>query len=543
MLLKRYPATEGLDNAITDRLIKHYIVREEPRRGEFWFELVHDRLIESILESNERWYRTALTPLQRRAAEWYRSGQRYRHLLGRRELAKEESLANITNLTPIETKFLNASRAARDQEDQLRVLLTRQRGESLPDAGWGGIFGQDVDPAVREALRPLLEHRRRQAGRHVQRRYREFVDGTAFRPGDTKWTFLARNGAGLGRAEPEIIPLYLLIVGDPETIPFTFQYQLDLQYAVGRLDFDTPDEYANYARNVLEAERQRPEEAPRAVFFAAQPPQDRASKMLVEDLIRPLTQRLGDSEEDWSIDLILGEEATKDRLRQLLGGGEPVQLIFVGGHGMSFPSGDPIQVEMQGAIVCHDWPGPMRWKGPLEPQFYLGSRDIVEDPDLRGSIVFLFTGYCGGTPRLDDFPEDPLKPAQEIAPRSFTAALARRLLGSPAGGPLAVIGHVAETWASSFMSQRGEKDLGVFQAALRRLMEGYPVGLAMDAFNARYAEQSAMLAAEIEAHPELGLGDPSLFNHLIATKDARNYIILGDPAVRLRLDHDGPSPG
>ena len=224
----------------------------------------------------------------------------------------------------------------------------------LDQTGWGLILAHDADPAIKEALTPLLDLRAAQAGE----RFRCYEGAQGHRPDETKTAFLARHKMGPGPADPDKVPYYLLICGSPQRIPFRFQSQLDVQYAVGRIHFDTLDEYANYARGVVECET-RPLRLPRRVnFFGVANPMDQATSLSAKHLVTPLKDQLTRELTDWTFDSVMAEAATKARLGRLLGGDETPSLLFTASHGMDFPLGNARQLPHQGALLCQDWPGP-----------------------------------------------------------------------------------------------------------------------------------------------------------------------------------------
>ena len=419
--------------------------------------------------------------------------------------------------------------------------------DDLAQAGWALVFpfvrkGGEAEAhqaAIREALAPLLALRRAQAARRDERRYRECLGPDAYRPGETKQQFLTRMGAGPGPVDPAKFPYYVLLVASPEEIPYRVQYQLDVQYAVGRLHFDTIDEFARYAANVVEAETRPGPVTRRMAVWAAENPDDRATRASARHLAAPLADALERDQIDrWQVSRFLGEHATKERLASLLGRDVP-SLLVTASHGVGFSAGDPRQRSDQGALLCQDWDGPRA--GSLTPSHYFAGDDIPADADLRGLVGFHFACFGAGTPKHDDFSRNGDLPSLvDIAPHAFVARLPQRMLGR-ARGALACIGHVDRAWASSFLQadprQAGAAtaQISVFESALKRLMEGRCVGHAMDYFDLRYAELASDLAARIEDATKYGVAvdDRELAQMWLYANDARDYAVIGDPAVRI----------
>lgn len=423
-----------------------------------------------------------------------------------------------------------AALVAKDEAASVASLGVQEgvNPDILAEAGWGIVFAHDADPRIREALAPLLDRRRSQA----VDRYCELSGPDGYRPNETFGAFLKRFGiAPASPVNPDLLPYYLLLVGGPESISYRFQYQLDITFAVGRIQFDTVEEYGRYAAGVVAAE-EAPPTSRSAAFFGPRNDDDLATSLSVDRLLNPLSTSVGAGVSGWTtISAIGAGQATKQRLGTLLGGENP-SLLLTAGHGMTFPDGHPDQFLHQGALLCQDWPGPRAWTQAIPPEQYFAGGDVAQDAGPGPMIAFLFACYGAGTPRTDEFIRNGLQPLQ-IAPNPFISDLPKRMLGHPASPALAVVGHVERAMSYSFTWPGTGDHLETFKSALNSIVKGRRVGNALEYFNERYAHLSTILA-DLQDNAQWDPPNDSQVAALwTARNDARNYVILGDPAVRL----------
>jgi hypothetical protein len=407
-------------------------------------------------------------------------------------------------------------RRHRAEEDDLEVMFGFDP-ENLASVGWGVVTAPDVDPAVQAALEPLLTLREGGAGERFHR--------LEYRPGEDADAWLDRHGvAAPQRVDPrQGVPYYLLLVGDPATIPYEYQYELGLNYAVGRIHFDTAEEYSSYGASVLSAEAVS--SPPHGHIFGTRNPADEATALSSELLVTPMLKDLQQLSTDSLLTEDIGGTAKRSRLAELLVTDDAPSVLFTASHGLG-DSGTANR-ETQGALVCQDWPGPLLG-GPVTEDQYLAGRHIDRSRPIRPNVIVTFACYGAGTPATSDF--DGL----QLAPEPFVARLPQCLLGNPSGGALAYVGHIDRALGYSFMWTGVGSQVSAMSGMMLALLSGKRLGSAMEEVTSTFGSVAAILAQRInqrlrfcrtiDAHTLLGLWS--------AYYDARNYVILGDPAVR-----------
>lgn len=400
----------------------------------------------------------------------------------------------------------------------------------LNQAGWCVVFPGNKDCSdLKAQLEPLLKLRAGQAPGLFS-----ILEGDqGYQPGDSAEKWLKRRHLDLRTVDPfGGVPYYVLIVGSPDEIPFEFQYKLDSFWAVGRLYFDAIPDYGKYAQKVVDAEQT---EVPKtAAIVATRHKGDSATQFLHDYLAVPLLT--GDehhpplgSSGGFKTQPLLADQATKQNILDLLAGkragGRP-SLLFTGSHGVSFESNDPHQRIKQGALLCGDFPAVGE---VVTPDRFLCEADLA-GLALDGMIHFCFACYSAGCPANDTYDRQPDGSEKPLMPNPIVAKLPQGVL---ARGALAVFGHIDRAWTSSFKGV-GQPQIQDFRFVLEQILQGVRVGHATDLFNQRWSGLSNSLSDMLKNRQVPGqVSDDELTEMWKVRNDARNYVILGDPAVRL----------
>jgi hypothetical protein len=400
-------------------------------------------------------------------------------------------------------------------------------------AGWTFLVNAD-DPrldSAREILRPLAEHR------GMANPGRPLVYRSESRDRVYEWLHEEYYSLALkeGRA-----PQYILLVGDPQRVPFEFQSVLATVANVGRVDFDSLDQLQVYVDKLLRLETAPDPVVEReAVFFAPDhgypDPTYFSRKYMAEPLAARVEDKLGLASRT-----IFGPEATKQELTSALRAGRPA-LVYTASHGLgAIHEPADVQRQVNGAICCQS-------AGPPTSESLFSADDVPHDqPFLEGTIFFQFACFGYGTPAESDYAHWLDGVSTRYTENDFVAALPRKLLSHPRG-PIAYIGHLDTAFLHAFADpkaphilDRWHTRIAPFVMAVDELLGVQPSGLALHDMNVRYGICNGLITSTYDRQrrgrftwtPE---SKTQFLDQWISRGDAQNYMVLGDPAARLRM--------
>ena len=447
----------------------------------------------------------------------------------------------------------DAEEADKDKIISLIQQKTQQKTFGLPDfvdpedfdeTGWAIVFHKDEDPKVKAAMQRLYDHRlktiREEFGVDDAEKIVHWIDDYN---GENARAWLIKHKADFGTVQPTRMPYYILLVGSPDLISFQFGHWLAGGYAVGRLHFEAVGDYEAYVDSLIRYETEVGKPAPTnkdVIFWGPRQRNDGATRMSSELLVKPLAtddtqirifKKLARA--GYARKLVAPADSTKQALLDLFHRKADVpapSVLFTASHGLAWPNGDARQATAQGALLCQDYFGLSA--GELKPEHYLSGDDLDTHANIFGMICFHFACYGAGTPAENRFALQGEKPIG-VPDKPFFARLPQALLKHANGGALGVFGHVERAWQTSIATAGAGTQLQPFEEAFWSILTGKPLGHALTGFVTRANELSRQLSGQLE---EGKATDRDLTDLWLARNDAETFILLGDPAARLRKE-------
>ncbi|MBI2851676.1 MAG: hypothetical protein HYX84_01035 [Chloroflexi bacterium] len=392
-----------------------------------------------------------------------------------------------------------------------------------PRGNWGALI-TEVCPhkaEVERALQPLIEHRSGQLLVLPKLDPPAFVD---------QWLQPRFNDGS--------IPPYLLICETFENFPLEYQFILNSFAVAGRLWFDDPGTFETYVQKVLTVERGQRDAGTRCIV--ASPVDDDVTFADNENLIKPLLEL--PKTESLPMEPLLPPEFGEQSLLEAAGEARFLAL-YCHGVGLTLEEWEK-KPGLQGAFLLEF--------GSESDEGLLTTDDFARNKFVPGGIVFSPACLAGGTMVPSDFSSwiDPEGLTPYGGGRTKLSETSLAMLGSPRG-PIAVLAHFDISIASSApmfnsMTQRNDLQTMLHTQFLRHLAAGWTLGRATKPFRwaagTCYAQSIYIFGQMTGTYPYIGtsgvrktIGQAvnSMNQYHVAATDMRNYIILGDPAVRL----------
>ena len=352
------------------------------------------------------------------------------------------------------------------------------------------------------------------------RRY--FPDGTKTEP---------RFGLEIGLTARKMVPRYLLIVGDPEAVPWRVQYALDQSHHVGRLDLDD-EGLSNYVDALLSGWTDSHADPQSATVWSVDlQVADDITREMRTTIAHPVYELLnGDNEITAGVDYLSDDRAVVAELVASLQ--RRPALVVTTSHGKTSPLDAARREELAASLgVLVD----------RQDHFVDGAALAGWEPN--GAIWYAHACCSAGCDHGTSYKG--LLSAGEPATRvveavaglpAQVAPLPKALLGG--SKPLrAFIGHVEPTFDWTLRDELNRQPLttGIQQELYNRLYQPWPVGLAFDPYHRGVGElytQWVKLKDRLDERGDITVLPDATRVRLTAV-DRESLVVLGDPTATL----------
>lgn len=409
---------------------------------------------------------------------------------------------------------------------------------SHPEVGWGIVLPErsdlsaeakslalDAPDAIQELVRqrgnaPVLRYDPKLAAQGLLRRYERGTN-----------TFTQPGPRGKRGSAPGLVPHYLLIVGSPDQIPWEFQYQLQTEAFVGRLDLDDTG-LENYVNALLRQWSGSERDVTKPVVWSVDHGHPDITRLMAKTIGERLSSAFAsDAEFDHSNLYLTGSSATSFGLVDAISKRKPAFLATTS-HGATFPLNQPVALAQQLGI-------------PVDANHDLLSHvDVLSNWNSEGAIWYAHACCSAGASGVSAF-EGLIDPSTELGKTvlslgvagEISAPLPKMMLGhaKPLG---AFVGHVEPTfnWTLFSTSNKQTTTAHIIQTLYNQLhgSDRPTIGRSLHGY---YQFVAGLLLLHGKAVKALnshapGAAGMAIRSKLIAT-DLLSMVLLGDPTVRL----------